>query len=155
MFCKHCGNEVNENADVCLSCGRCIKENATLEANKKAKGNPNTKTIIISGLLALLLGPLGAHNFYLKHWVKAGIQLAMTICGCILYVIGIACATSKVIELYGDYPTDAQILEITQSFSTIFLIATLIFAVVRIWTLIESILCFCGVVKDGKGNPIK
>ena len=33
MFCPHCGKEINNNADICLGCGRSVK-NITRAAEK-------------------------------------------------------------------------------------------------------------------------
>lgn len=53
MFCKYCGAQIDDNAVVCVKCGRQI---APLRECKK-----NDKIIYL--LLAIFLGALGAHNF--------------------------------------------------------------------------------------------
>ena len=53
-YCKECGNWVSDKADVCPNCGV-----------KQAK-EPNGKSNVAAGLLALFLGGLGAHKFYMK-----------------------------------------------------------------------------------------
>ncbi len=54
-FCPNCGKEVNENADVCLGCGVALKNNNTTAQAGKSK--------IAAGILGILLGSLGVHNF--------------------------------------------------------------------------------------------
>lgn len=54
-FCTECGAEINIKAEICPKCGvRQIY----------SSGNSNK---ITAGILALLVGGLGAHHFYLKH----------------------------------------------------------------------------------------
>lgn len=54
VFCSGCGTEINARADVCPKCG--VK-------NHTAKH----KDRMIAAGLALLLGGLGAHKFYLNQ----------------------------------------------------------------------------------------
>ncbi len=44
-----------------------------------AQSNPNAKSKTTSGLLALFLGFLGIHNFYLGHTIKALTQLLISV----------------------------------------------------------------------------
>lgn len=65
-FCSNCGNEVNENQAVCLKCGVALR-------NVRVKSNDSIGTDLADGkhnkyiaaVLALLLGGLGIHKFYL------------------------------------------------------------------------------------------
>lgn len=78
-FCSNCGEKVKDNQDVCLKCGVTIKEkNVTPSTAPKSK--------IAAGLLALFLGSLGVHNFYLGYTSKAVAQLLLTIIGWIIIV---------------------------------------------------------------------
>lgn len=52
MFCKHCGSEMSEEALACPKCGH-----PTVERGTKSK--------VAFVLLALFLGGLGIHRFYL------------------------------------------------------------------------------------------
>ena len=63
-FCINCGAELKEGADVCVGCGKVINK----EETKASAGN---KSKVTAGLLALFLGTLGIHNFYLGHTGKA------------------------------------------------------------------------------------
>ena len=36
MFCPHCGKEINNNADICLGCGRSVK---SIKKAEKDSGN--------------------------------------------------------------------------------------------------------------------
>ncbi len=79
MFCKNCGAEMNENAAVCLKCGSAISN------QNIAKGS---KSKMAAGLLAIFLGYLGVHNFYLGYTKKAVIQLLVSLLGAFLFGLG-------------------------------------------------------------------
>lgn len=103
MFCRNCGNELNENAVVCVNCGvgkgigksycpNCGKEtNAdavvclSCGCSLEVKGK-STKSKIVAGLLGIFVGALGIHNFYLGYTTKAVIQLLITILGSFVFV---------------------------------------------------------------------
>jgi len=80
-YCHNCGQPVTPGAVACLSCGVATK--ALPPADAKSK--------IAAGLLAIFLGTLGVHNFYLGYTSKAVIQLVLSIVGIVLscIVIGI------------------------------------------------------------------
>ena len=77
-FCPDCNNKVSRNALSCPSCG-CVINNKN---NSVSNGNHNAKSKIAAGLLAIFLGTLGVHNFYLGYTGKAVIQLLLTILTC-------------------------------------------------------------------------
>ena len=60
-FCSNCGGELNENQDICLKCG--VRVNKTNPVNN----DPNAKSKLGAGLLAIFVGALGVHNFYLGY----------------------------------------------------------------------------------------
>lgn len=64
-FCSNCGAEINDKQVICLKCG-CAIPGKNISANKGgidlSKGGHNK---IVAVILAILLGGLGAHKFYL------------------------------------------------------------------------------------------
>jgi len=131
MYCRNCGNEMNENAAVCVKCGVpvgkgknycpncgeevnpdaviCVKCGASLEAVQN-EAPVGAKSKLTAGLLGIFLGWAGVHNFYLGYTGKAVIQL-------ILYFVTCGLAS--------------------------------------LWGFIEGILILCGKIdKDGKGNKL-
>lgn len=79
-FCSNCGNELNEGADICLKCGKIVNENINMQNNTKT--NPNAKSKIAAGILGIVLGCFGVHNFYLGFTGKAVAQLLISILSC-------------------------------------------------------------------------
>lgn len=91
MFCKNCGQEIADNAAVCVNCGVAV-ETAPVVSDKKK---------IVAALLAFFLGALGIHNFYLGHKKKAIIQLALTIVGYVLTaLIGFGAILNSIVGIW-------------------------------------------------------
>ena len=127
MFCKNCGNEMDQNAAVCVKCGYgkgkgnkfCPNCGSELEPNAQfcvkcgvsvapeQQINPlNQKSKIAAGLLGIFLGGFGIHNFYLGFTVKAVGQLVLTICSC--GIGGIWGFIEGILILCGNINTDAN-----------------------------------------------
>ena len=73
-FCVNCGAELNNDADVCLKCGKMVEK----------KNNVGEKSKLAAGLLGIFLGGLGVHNFYLGYTGKAVAQLLITVLSCFI-----------------------------------------------------------------------
>ncbi len=106
-FCSNCGEKVEEDQDVCLKCGKAISN-----VNKKVVGDPDAKSKLAAGLLAIFLGSLGVHNFYLGYTGKAVTQLLLTIVGWIIIIgpiiSGIWALVEGILILTGSINTDAS-----------------------------------------------
>lgn len=74
-YCQNCGAEINAEQDICLKCGIRINK------GNPANNDPEAKSKIAAGVLALFLGAYGIHNFYLGYTGKAVAQLLLTILG--------------------------------------------------------------------------
>lgn len=72
MFCKNCGTQIDDNAVVCTNCGVAVND----AFNNSVAGSKNK---IVAGILALLLGNLGIHNFYLGYTKKGLTQLLVSL----------------------------------------------------------------------------
>ena len=79
-FCINCGNEVSEGADICLKCGKLINPVETSNFEER-------KSQLIAGLLALYIGGIGIHNFYLGNNMKGIIHLVLFLSG--IFTFGI------------------------------------------------------------------
>lgn len=105
MYCKNCGNEMNENAAVCLSCGAAkgtgksfcsvcgapVNENAVVCLKcgsgisvQSDNGQKSEKTKIVAGLLAIFLGHLGIHWFYLGFKNKGITNILLCVASAVL-----------------------------------------------------------------------
>jgi len=129
MFCRNCGNEMDNAAAVCIKCGVAAGNGVNFCYNCGAQSVPGAavctncgvafaqpipvgeqKSKIAAGLLGVFLGGVGAHNFYLGFTGKAVAQIVLSMC------LGIG----------------------------------------AIWGFIEGILILCGKIdKDAKGIPLK
>ena len=108
MFCRNCGEELaSENAEICLKCGTkkgngdnfCPNCGSGMETGAEycvkcgckiisSSDQDSQKSSVTAGVLGILLGGFGVHNFYLGYTSKAVIQLSVS-CVCIL----LACCT--------------------------------------------------------------
>ena len=100
MFCPNCGSQVNGKADVCLSCGCAVQK----------IGLTGSSVWIVTVLLCVFLGCIGAHRFYTGHKEIGIFQLLITIFTC--YTLGwIWPFIDLILLLCEDYKmSDGQIL---------------------------------------------
>jgi hypothetical protein len=86
MFCKYCGKEIDEKAELCVHCGRRVRSSIAsfLENNEITQLRPikDSKSPGLAGFLGFLLGwvmlgPLG--YLYLGQWNWFWITLVITI----------------------------------------------------------------------------
>lgn len=103
MYCKHCGNQMDPVAVVCVRCGAAKGVGTNYCANCGANttsgaavctqcGAPTNyfapvtgsmqKSKITAGLLGIFLGGFGVHNFYLGFIGKAVGQIVLTVFSC-------------------------------------------------------------------------
>lgn len=79
MYCKNCGAQLDENAAYCSNCGQATAPNV---APQPPVTNGEAKSKLVAGLLGILVGSLGIHNFYLGFTSKAVAQLLITVLTC-------------------------------------------------------------------------
>ena len=76
-FCANCGGTVNENAEVCLSCGCKI-----VNEEEKVKDSLNGQDKITMALVCFFLGGLGIHNFMMGEKKRGIIKILLSLlCG--------------------------------------------------------------------------
>lgn len=72
-FCANCGKPIAPNAEVCLECGVAVKKNGGDLAG-------NDKIVMI--LVCLFLGGIGIHNFMMGETKKGVVKIVATfLCG--------------------------------------------------------------------------
>ena len=107
QFCSNCGTQLAPGAAVCMACGYATAPNGNIAA-------PGAKSKMVAGLLGIFLGVFGVHNFYLGYTGKAIAQLLISVLSC-----GFLALVSE------------------------------------IWGLIEGIMILSGSINtDGNGNPL-
>ena len=107
-FCPNCGTENVDTAMNCANCGVAFAAPAAAPAPVAGAG----KSKVCAGLLAIFLGSLGVHNFYLGNTGKAVAQLLITLLGsCIVIgpaISGIWALIEGIMILTGSIKTDAK-----------------------------------------------
>jgi len=105
-FCANCGNELNDGADFCVKCGKAL--NASNSNANTSTGEGKSK--IAAGILGILLGALGVHNFYLGFTGKAVAQLLITILsfGILSFISGLWGLIEGIMILTGSINKDAK-----------------------------------------------
>lgn len=96
IYCPKCGKALDDSAFVCSDCGYRIKENFNNKSNYAAPikkpvtsaVSEKSKSKVLAGLLAIFLGFLGIHNFYLGYVTKGIIQLVISLLGIFFYGSG-------------------------------------------------------------------
>ena len=74
-FCFNCGSATTANQAICMSCGVAL---ATRGTGQKTKST--------ALLLALLIGVLGAHKFYMGSWGWGIVQIVLCATGVLIPV---------------------------------------------------------------------
>ncbi len=100
-FCANCGKPVAPNAAVCLSCGVAIQEQKATGGN--GKYDVNGKDKLMMALLCFFLGGFGIHCFLLGESKKGIFRIIMTfLCG----IGGIIALIDFIKILMGNYTVD-------------------------------------------------
>lgn len=91
VFCPSCGTKVPENVKFCPNCGGQIYP--VSEAAKAGK-----KDKVVAGLLAILLGTLGIHYFYLGKTQAGVLTIVISLVSCgiwpvVMFIQGILMLT--------------------------------------------------------------
>lgn len=99
MFCKNCGNQINDNAVICVNCGCAVAQGQQGTSVNINNASPYSK--ITALLLCFFLGGFGIHSFYVGKTTYGILQL-LTLGGC-----GIWALIDFILIITGGY-TDAQ-----------------------------------------------
>jgi TM2 domain-containing membrane protein YozV len=80
VYCRTCGNQIVREAEICPHCG--VRQ-LTVPIDM-----PGGKNKIAAGVLAILLGDLGIHKFYMGH-IGKGIVYLIFFWTCIPAILGL------------------------------------------------------------------
>ena len=106
--CPHCGQAAQPGSQVCIRCGGMLHGNAGQQQSYVMY--QEQKSRIAAGILGILVGALGIHNFYLGYIGRGLTQLLITLCTC--GVGGVAMEIWALVEgimlLCGNVKVDAR-----------------------------------------------
>ena len=94
-YCSNCGSKIDDDIKFCARCGKKVEDmgdNTTTYSANNSQGTMNTsgqKSKLVAGLLGILLGSLGIHNFYLGNTNRGLTQLLVSLIGG-MFTFGIA-----------------------------------------------------------------
>jgi len=74
-FCSECGAIIKAKAEICPKCG--MRQIAPPSNSPLGQTTPSGKNKLVAGLLALFLGGLGIHKFYLGKGVQGILYLVL------------------------------------------------------------------------------
>ena len=134
MYCKHCGKEIQDGSTFCVHCGQQVTAE-TMRSCPNCGAHISSSTLIcpscgyqmppvqnvvykqkskvLAGILGIVFGSIGVHNFYLGYTSKGVIQLAMTLggfltCGISSAAAGIWGLVEGILILTGSIDVDAD-----------------------------------------------
>jgi len=81
-FCQNCGAATDPNAVICVTCGVTLA-NRMADAGILQAG-AGDKSKMAAGILGIVVGGFGVHNFYLGNNGKGVAQLLLTVFGIVL-----------------------------------------------------------------------
>jgi len=79
-YCVYCGTELKDGS-FCPNCGSPIGGENRVNSTHNVS-NSTAKSRLAAGLLGILLGGWGIHNFYLGYTNKAIVQIIVTLVTC-------------------------------------------------------------------------
>jgi TM2 domain-containing membrane protein YozV len=110
MFCRNCGNQLDDKAVACTKCGADPKKGVAYCSNCGKPTDPNAVVCvscgvgfkpahkecnkIAAGLLGILLGYLGIHKFIMGYQSEGLIMLLVSVLTCgfaapVMWIIGL------------------------------------------------------------------
>ena len=111
--CTECGREISDAATVCPHCGAPVVKDVFCptcgaEIARPAVVCNNRKDKLVAGLLAIFLGGLGIHYFYLGKTTAGLITILLSLCTCggwyiIVFIQGIVMLTMQEDVFYERY----------------------------------------------------
>jgi hypothetical protein len=91
VFCKYCGAELKENADVCMNCGRLVEAKTTMTEPKSKAANTGVFAVfgfIFAGIALFFFPPLFGG---LGIWFGAKVKSENEATGTVIVILNIIC----------------------------------------------------------------
>lgn len=109
MFCSKCGKEIDHEVKFCPNCGNGIAKNLTTTQQNNKTESYKSRTVAV--ILALFLGAIGVHRFYVGKVGSGVLMLLLSLCS--FFIIGeIWALIDLIVILCGNF-TDKDGLLIT------------------------------------------
>ena len=99
-YCYNCGRPLLPDEQMCSTCG-ALTDTKAYVVNAGNASEQSNKSKVAAGVLGIIFGGLGVHNFYLGYTSKAVTQLALTIVGWLLSCFGIGVFLTVGISIWG------------------------------------------------------
>jgi TM2 domain-containing membrane protein YozV len=74
--CPYCGKKIEESKKVCPYCGKALEDKVI---KKEVKIKQESKSKLLAGILGILGGAFGIHNFYLGKYELGLAQFILTL----------------------------------------------------------------------------
>ncbi|VEH31945.1 TM2 domain-containing protein [Legionella sainthelensi] len=127
-FCRHCGNNLTEDAQFCSKCGAPVETNSSFPQIKKSYPNQeiHQKSPLLVLILGLFLGVIGIHRIYVGK-IYTGLLMLITLGGLgIWYLVDlILIVTNKFEDKNGN---SIQLTQNPSSFKKALLVMGAVFA---------------------------
>lgn len=113
-FCPNCGAQIGVNCTSCPNCGINFTQPVVNQVVNTPATPVGAKSRICAGLLAIFLGGLGIHNFYLGYTGKGVAQLLITLigtpltCGLTVWIVPVWALIEGIMILCGSINVDAD-----------------------------------------------
>jgi len=126
MYCRNCGNVMNDQAVICVSCGVPVGKGNNycplcgdvtdsmsqicMKCGVNLNGYAQQKSKLAAGLFGIFLGMFGVHRFYLGYIGLGLAQVLLTVCSCFIFspIIGIWGLIEGILILAGTINKDAK-----------------------------------------------
>ena len=94
-YCSNCGSKIENDQKFCSRCGKKTTEEKVSDVGQQNSNSGTQKSKLIAGLLGILLGSLGIHNFYLGNTNRGLTQLLVSLIGGI-FTCGVAAIAMEI-----------------------------------------------------------
>ncbi|MBQ6980413.1 MAG: hypothetical protein IJQ07_07195 [Clostridia bacterium] len=100
MYCKYCGKEINDDAEICVHCGRStgVKDVQYRTSSGESKTGIGVLLGLFLGLIGLIIGLLlypsntEERSSFLKGWL--GAFIVTIVVGIVIYVAAVGCVAT-------------------------------------------------------------
>lgn len=108
-YCPNCGEPTPIGATICIHCGYALNNQQQYYSNNGPYAYPERKSRLVAGILGIVLGALGVHNFYLGYTSRGMVQILLSVlsCGILSWVSAIWGLIEGIMILTGSTVTDA------------------------------------------------